>query len=110
MPRYRDPPRWPDPPRGQAPARTALAWQRTGLALAVIGALCLHAAAHDLPLLFALAALAFLTGAALTWWTGTRLYRERSAGAAAVAPRALRAIALGTLAAAAIAVVSVLAR
>jgi uncharacterized membrane protein YidH (DUF202 family) len=93
--------RWTDPPEGLASERTALSWQRTGLALAVVAALLLHAAGRGWHMVFAGAAVAYAVAAVLIWRTGSRLYQARSDDRRPhLAPRALRLIAAATVGAA----------
>jgi hypothetical protein len=97
--------RWTDPPAGLASERTALSWQRTGLAFALVAALLLHAAGSGWRLVFAGAAVAYAVAAVLTWRTGSRLYEARSDDRRShLAPQALRLIAAATVGAALLAV------
>ena|SRR5215208_3334931 len=98
-------PRWPDPPAGLAEERTALAWQRSGLAFALIAALLLHAAGGGARLLFAGAAVVYVAAAVGTWRAGGLLYRLRRDGRAHGAARPLRLVTLATIGAALLAAV-----
>jgi len=74
--------------------RTALAWNRSGLALAILGALSLRTAERtDQPVLGEALAAVLFTAAAWVWIYGEKLYRRR---AARPAPEA-RGRALGLL-------------
>jgi uncharacterized membrane protein YidH (DUF202 family) len=65
---------------GKALERTTLAWTRSGLALAAIGALILRAAAlSHLTVLSYVVGGALVAGAVLLWAQGSRPYRTREA-------------------------------
>jgi putative membrane protein len=72
--------------------RTALAWQRSGLSLAVIAGLIAVHALHRSEPLGLLAAAVPAVGAAWALVRGRRLYADRAAGDRGAAPRSLRAL------------------
>jgi uncharacterized membrane protein YidH (DUF202 family) len=89
--------------------RTTLAWTRSGLALAAIGALIVRAAAQShLPVLGYPVGSALVLGAVLLWAYGSHPYRTREAlrrGDTLPGPGAIRAIAAVTFAVAAFSLV-----
>lgn len=94
--------------RGLAIERTALAWTRSALALAVIAALAVRRGEQgDLPnVSYPLGGVLFAAALGV-WMFGASIYRRRSAGAADPAPRVLafKVMTIGTIAVAALAVV-----
>ena len=96
--------------RGLATERTALAWTRSALALAVIGALAVRRGAQgDLPDLAYPAGAVVLGAAIAVWLLGSSIFSRRVATARPgdPAPRALafKIMSMGTVAIAAAAVV-----
>ena len=89
--------------RGLAVERTALAWTRSALALAAIGALAVRRGAQgDLPDLAYPLGVVLLGGAVAMWMLGSSLYSRRVAAAGASKPtpnvRAFRVMSAGTVA------------
>ena len=94
--------------RGLAPERTALAWTRSALALAVIAVLAVRRGAEgDLPDLAYPAGVVLFGAAIAVWMYGASIYQRRSAGTGDPASRAVafRIMSAGTVAIAAVAVV-----
>lgn len=94
--------------RGQAIERTALAWTRSALALAVIAALAVRRGEQgDLPEVAYPLGVILFAAALGVWMFGSSIYRRRSAGVADPTPRVLafKVMTIGTIAVAALAVV-----